>query len=299
MQRLYEKHRLLQAATATFAVVAAIGLSACGGGDDGGSGSSAASNGASSTGAPSGSASSSSTIRVEGQSQSISSQVSTVRILMPPASWNGGQMPNGHFTLRALSQPTATLKEQAPGAYVAIPYDSSGTIKALTKGIVTDLAGNGAIAIGRWADGADSSGAAYNANQGQVWAIGVPVAIDTTSPVQMQCSLAFATRPTSADGNTAPGSLNGATATLTTGTDTFNPAINYTLNLQYSIGSDQNQSFVGTSAIGLTELSSKTKSTLMSTVMGTDAKQPYLVVSYGIPAATTGNINGLVALSCK
>ncbi|CAI8694025.1 hypothetical protein EMIT0111MI5_200003 [Burkholderia sp. IT-111MI5] len=153
-------------------MVAAIGLSACGGGDDGGSGSSgssgssAASNGTSSTGAPSGSASSSSTIRVEGQSQSISSQVSTVRILMPPASWNGGQMPNGNYTLRALTQPTATLKEQAPGAYVAIPYDSSGTIKTLTKGIVTDLAGNGAIALGRWADGADSSGAAYNANQG-------------------------------------------------------------------------------------------------------------------------------------
>ncbi|WP_174910651.1 hypothetical protein [Burkholderia diffusa] len=300
MQHLYEKRRLLQAATATFAVVAALGLSACGGGDDGGSGGSAASSGASSNGAPSGSASSSTGIRVEGQSQSISSQVSTVRILMPPASWNGGQMPNGNYTLRALSQPTASLKEQAPGAYVAIPYDSSGTIKTLTKGIVTDIAGNGDIAIGRWADGADSAGATYNANQGQVWAIGVPVAIDTTSPVQMQCSLAFATRPTSTDGNTAPGSLNGATATLTSGTDTFgNPTINYTLNLQYSIGSDQNQSFVGSSAIGLTELSSKTKSTLMSTVMGPDAKQPYLVVSYGIPAATTGNINGLVALSCK
>ncbi|MDN7458587.1 hypothetical protein [Burkholderia cenocepacia] len=300
MQNLYEKRRVFQAATATFAVVAALGLSACGGGDDGGSGSSAVSSGASSSGAPSGSASSSSGIRVEGQSQSISSQYSTVRILMPPASWNGAQMPNGTYTLRALSQPATGLKEQAPGAYVAIPYDSSGTIKTLTKGVVTDLAGNGDIAIGRWADGADSSGATYNANQGQVWAIGVPVAIDTTAPVQMQCSLAFATRPTSADGNTAPGSLAGATATLTSGTNTSgNTAINYTLNLQYSIGNDRNQSFVGSSTVGLTELSSKTKSTLMSTVMGSDAKQPYLIVSYGIPATTTGNINGLVALSCK
>ncbi|KWF29864.1 hypothetical protein [Burkholderia pseudomultivorans] len=300
MQSVYEKRRVFQAVTATVAVVAALGLSACGGGDDGGSSSNAASSGASSNGAQSGSASSSSGMRVEGQSQSISSQVSTVRVLMPPASWNGGQMPNGNYTLTALSQPVSTLKEQAPGAYVAIPYGSTGTIKTLTKGVVTDLAGNGDIAIGRWADGADSSGATYNANQGQVWAVGVPVAIDVTSPVQMQCSLAFATRPTSADGNTAPGSLTGATATLTSGTDTFgNTAINYTLNLQYSIGSDQNQSFAGTSSVGLTELSSKTKSTLMSTVMGSNAKQPYLIVSYGIPATTTGNINGLVALSCK
>ncbi|WP_107309951.1 hypothetical protein [Burkholderia metallica] len=300
MQYLYEKHRLLQAATATFAVVAALGLSACGGGDDGGSDGGAASNGASSNGAAPGGASSSTGIRVEGQSQSISSQVSTVRILMPPASWNGGQIPNGNYTFSAVSHPAASLTEQAPGAYVAIPYDAKGTLKTLTKGIVTDIAGNGEIAIGRWADGADSAGATYNANQGQVWAVGAPVAIDATSPVQMQCSLAFATRPTSADGNTAPGSLNSATATLTNGTDSLGkPAINYTLDLQYSIGSDQNQSFVGTAMVGLTELKSKTRSTLMSTAMGTDAKQPYLVVSYGIPAATTGNINGLVALSCK
>jgi hypothetical protein len=299
MQNVYEKRRILQAATAAFAAVAALGLSGCGGGDGGGAGAAASGN-TPSNGTSDGSASSAPTIRVEGQSQSISSQYSTVRILMPPAAWNGGQMPNGNYTLRALSQPAAALKEQAPGAYIEIPYDSSGTVKTLTKGTVADLAGNGSIAIGRWTDGADSSGATYNANQGQVWAIGVPVAIDSSVPVQMQCSLAFATRPTPTDGNTAPGSLNGATATLTSGTDTFgNPGINYTLNLQYSIGSDRDQTFVGTSAIGSTVLSAKTRSTLMSTVMGPDAKQPYLVVSYGIPAATTGNINGLVALSCK
>ncbi|QTO44870.1 hypothetical protein [Burkholderia latens] len=301
MQNVYDKQtrRTLKAATAAFAVVAALGLTGCGGGDDGDSGAAASGN-VPSNGGPGGSASSGAAIRVEGQSQSVSSQHSTVRILMPPASWNGGQMPNGNYVLRALPQPAAALKEQAPGAYVAIPYDSSGTVKTLTKGTVTDLAGNGSIAIGRWADGADSSGASYNANQGQAWAVGVPVAIDASAPVQMQCSLAFATRPTPTDGNTAPGSLNGATATLTSGTDTFgNPGINYTLNLQYSIGSDRDQTFVGTSAIGSTVLSAKTRSSLMSTVMGPDAKQPYLVVSYGIPAATTGNINGLVALSCK
>ncbi|WP_334043426.1 hypothetical protein [Burkholderia ambifaria] len=299
MPYLYEKRRILKAAKATFAVFTAFGLSACGG--DGSSSSSATGTSGTSTGnSSSGSASPSSAIRVEGQSQSISTQYSTVRVFMPPASWNGGLMPNGNDTLTALSQPAATLKEQAPGAYIAIPYTSSGTIKILTKGLLTDLAGSGDIAIGRWADGGDSSGATYNANQGQVWAIGTPVAIDTSSPVQMQCSLAFATRPTSADGNTAPGLLNGATAALTTGTDAFgNTAINYTLNLQYSIGSDHNQSFVGTSAVGLTQLSATTKSTLMSTVMGSDAKRPYLIVSYGIPAATTGNTNGLVALSCK
>lgn len=299
MQHVYEKRHILQAATATFAVVAALGLSACGGGDDGGDSSGSPASDMS-AGGSSGSASSSSTIRVEGQSQSLSNQHETVRVLMPPVTWNGGQMPTGNFTFSALAQPASMLEEQAPGAYIAIPYSSSSTIKTLAKGVVTDIAGNGEIAIGRWADGTDSSGNTYNANQGQVWAVGAPVAIDATSPVQMQCSLAFATRPTSADGNTAPGTLNDATATLTSGTDTLGKqAINYTLNLQYSIGNDQNQSFAGVSTVGQAVMSAKARSSLMSTVMGADPKQPYLVVSYGIPATTTGNVNGLAVLSCK
>ncbi|WP_322074702.1 hypothetical protein [Burkholderia cepacia] len=294
-----KKRQIIRTAIATISIGATLGLSACGGNN--GDGNSAPASGAPSQGTPPPSSTPpASAIRVEGQSQSISSQYSTVRILMPPASWKGGQIPIGSYTLVAQSQSRAALKEQKPGAYVSIPYDSSGTIKTLSNGVVTDIAGNGDIAIGRWADGSDSSGATYNANQGQVWAIGAPIAIDTSSPVQMQCSLAYATRPTSVDGNTAPGSLKSATASLTNGTDAFgNPDVNYALHLQYSIGSDQDQSFDGNSQVGLTQMSSKTKSTLMSTVMGPDAKQPYLVVSYAIPATTTGDVNGLVALRCK
>lgn len=300
MQHAREKLRLLKIVTMTSAVVSVLALGACGGGDDD-AGSPPASGGGASTGGTSpGGGSSTAAIRVEGQSKSLSSQHATVRVLMPPAGWNGGQMPNGKTALGSLSQPASTLKEQAPGAYIAIPFLSSGEIKTLTKGVVTDLAGNGDIAIGRWADGADSAGVNYNANQGQAWAVGAPIAIDAAAPVQMQCSLAFATRPTSADGNTAPGKLNGATAALKSGKDPFGrDVIDYALNLQYSIGNDQSQSFDGGASVGSVTLSSRLRTSLMSTLMGTDPKQPYLVVSYGLPAATTGNVNGLVVLSCK
>ncbi|WDD94515.1 hypothetical protein Bsp3421_004643 [Burkholderia sp. FERM BP-3421] len=299
MQHVCEKRRLLQIVTVTSAVVAALALSACGGGDDD-DGSPPAAGGASTGGTSPGGGSSTAAIRVEGQSQSLSSQHATVRVLMPPAGWNGGQMPNGKYAFGSLSQPASTLTEQAPGAYVAIPFLSSGEIKTLTKGVVTDLAGNGDIAIGRWADGADSAGESYNANQGQAWAVGAPVVLEVPLAAQMQCSLAFATRPTSADGNTAPGKVNGATAVLTNGKDAFGrDVVDYALNLQYSIGGDQNQSFDASASLGGVALRSPSKTSLMSTVMGSDPKQPYLVVSYGFPATTTGNVNGLAVLSCK
>lgn len=297
MQFVYRKRHILQAATATFAVVAALGLSACGGGDDGGSGSAAASTDASAGGhVPGGAASS---IRVEGQSQALSSSLATVSVMTPPVSWKAdGSFPGGSLTLSTSGVDASQLKSQAPGAYTTLPRTSD--VLSLSTGTVTDIAGNGDYAIGRWTAGSDSAGHSYNANQGQTWAVGAPVTVSLTDQTQLSCELAAATRPTSIDGNTAPGSLAGATAVVTSKKDVFGDLnANAALTLQYSIGADTNQTFSGSTQVGSMTTSVTTRASLFSRFMGPNESTPYLVVSYGVNAPTVGGVNGLVVLSCK
>ncbi len=297
MQYVYKKRGILQAVTATFAVVAALGLSACGGGDDDGGSSSAASNDASAGGGASGGGASS--IRVEGQSQALSSSLTTVSVLTPPVAWKAdGSFPGGNLTLSANDADASQLKAQAPGAYTTLPQ--IGNVLSLATGVVTDIAGNGDFAIGRWAAGSDSAGHTYTANQGQTWAVGAPVTVSMSEQTQFICSLVAGTRPTATDGNTAPGSLGGATAVVTSTTDTFGKVIaNAALTLQYSIGADTNQTFSGDTRVGSVSTSVATKSSLFTKFMGPNASTPYLVVSYGLLAPTAGGINGLAVLSCK
>ena len=297
MQHMEEKHRVLRAATATFALVAALGLTACGG-DDGGSGSTVASTDESAGGTSPGGTSSSS-IRVEGQSQALSGGLATVSVVTPPVSWNAdGAFPSGSFTLSASSVDASQLKSQAPGAYTALPR--SKDVLSLSTGTVTDIAGNGDFAIGRWTAGSDSAGHSYNANQGQTWAVGAPVTVGVTDRTPLNCSLVAATRPTSMDGNTAPGSLDGATAVVTGQTDVLgNVGANAAVTLQYSIGADKHQTFSGDTRVGSMSTSTAKRSSLFTRFMGPDASTPYLVVSYGVPAATAGGVNGLAILSCK
>ncbi|MDR8732224.1 hypothetical protein [Burkholderia pseudomultivorans] len=298
MQHAGEKHRIVQVAAATFAVAAALGLSACGGGDDGGS--PAASIDASAGGATSGGASSSSSsIRVEGESHALSSSFAEVNVLTPPVSWNAdGSFPSGSLVLSARSVDASLLKSQAPGAYTVLPR-SKDTL-SLSTGTVTDIAGNGDFAIGRWTAGSDSAGHSYNANQGQTWAVGAPVTVGLTDQSRLNCSLVAATRPTSTDGNTAPGSLGTATAVVTGQTDAFGQRYaSAALTLQYSIGTDKDQTFSGNARVGAMVTSSGTRSSLYSSFMGPNAATPYLVVSYGVYAPTAGGINGLAMLSCK
>ncbi|WP_347467486.1 hypothetical protein [Burkholderia stagnalis] len=299
MRNVYEKRRVFQAVTATFAVVAALGLSACGGGDDGGSGSNTASNGTSTGGSSSGSASSSSAIHVEGQSQALSSSLTAVSVFTPPVSWNAnGSFPSGSLTLSASGVDAAQLKSQVPGAYTTLPRINDTL--SLSTGTVTDIAGNGDFAIGRWAAGSDSAGHSYTVNQGRSWAVGAPVTVNVTAQTQFNCSLVAATRPTSMDGNTAPGLLTAATAVVTGKTDTSgNVNANAALTLQYSIGSDTNQMFSGSTQIGSMSTSTTTRSSLFTKFMGPNASAPYLVISYGVNAPTTGGVNGLAMLSCK
>ncbi|KWF03277.1 hypothetical protein [Burkholderia pseudomultivorans] len=300
MQHAGEKHRIVQVAAATLAVAAALGLSACGGGDDGGS--NVASIDASAGGAPAGgasSSSSSSSIRVEGESQALSSSFAEVNVLTPPVSWNADEsFPSGSLVLSARSVDASLLKSEAPGAYTVLPRGKDTL--SLSTGTVTDLAGNGDFAIGRWTAGSDSAGHSYNANQGQTWAVGAPVTVSLTDQSQLNCSLVAATRPTSTDGNTVPGSLDVAIAVVTRQSDALGQFYaNAALTLQYSIGTDKAQIFSGNSRVGAMLTSSGTRSSLYSSFMGPNAATPYLVVSYGVYAPTAGGINGLAMLSCK
>jgi hypothetical protein len=295
----------LKFASATVAVLAAFGLAACGGDDDGGGASASggapideAKPGRGGGGAPGSSA----TIKVEGESRSLSGDSATVKVMVPPVAWNtDGSLPSGGTLRNAREVPAGGLKEQAPGAYVVLPT-SDDSVLSLSAGTVTDIAGNGQYAIGRWTAGSDSAGHTYNANQGQAWAVGVPVKVDVTS-TKLMCSLAASTRPTATDGNTAPGSLDGASATVGVvkkalgSFDYFESEVN--VALRYSIGSDKGQSFEGAATLGAIQASQAARSSLMTTFVGADPSNPYLVVSYGVHAPNTGGINGMVVLSCK
>ncbi|WP_236655032.1 hypothetical protein [Burkholderia pyrrocinia] len=287
----------MHAATAMFALMAGLGLSACGG-DDGDGGSTATSTDASAGGNSSGGPSSSS-IRVEGQSQALSSSLTTVSVFTPPVSWNAdGSFPSGSLTLSASGVDASQLKSQAPGAYTTLPRTKD--VLSLSTGTVTDIAGNGDFAIGRWTAGSDSAGRSYTVNQGQAWAVGAPVTVSVTDQTQLNCSLVAATRPTSMDGNTAPGSLGGATAVVTSQKDVLgNIGAHAALTLQYSIGADKNQTFSGDTQVGSMSTSKAKRSSLFTQFTGPNASTPYLVVSYGVPAPTVGGVNGLAMLSCK
>lgn len=272
--------------------LSAVALSACGGGGkDGLHGADASANNANSAG-------SAASIKVEGQSMALSSDLTAVSIVTPPVTWNAdGAFPQGTFRLSGLRYPMSTLQAHAPGAYTTLPWGTEAL--SLARGTVTDIAGNGQFAIGRWTDGSDSGGHSYNANQGQVWAVGAPVAV-AVPWTGFTCTLVAATRPTSSDGNTLPGVLKSATANVTGQRDSRG-AVQHavSLTMQYSIGSDLNQTFSDRIALGAIATSRLSRSSLYTTFLGPDASKPYLVVSYGAHAPTAGLINGLAVLSCS
>lgn len=277
------------AVAAAVVALSAAALSACGGGGK---------DGLQAAGASANSAGGAASIKVEGQSMALSSELTTVSIVTPPVTWKAdGSFPQGPFRLSGRGYPVSTLKAHAPGAYTTMPWGTEAL--SLSRGSVTDMAGNGQFAIGRWTDGSDSAGHSYNANQGQVWAVGAPVnvAVPWTG---FTCTLVAATRPTSSDGNTLPGVLKSATATVAGARDARGVVQNtVSLTMQYSIGSDLNQAFADRVPLGMIAASRLSRSSLSTTFLGPDASKPYLVVSYGAHAPTAGLINGLAVLSCS
>lgn len=72
------------------------------------------------------------------------------------------------------------------------------------------------------------------------------------------------------------------------------------VSLTYSIGADAHVTFgttgVFTNAGAFSRLS---KSTIVSYLVGADPAKPYLMLTYGIQAPTTGTVNGVAVLSCS
>jgi hypothetical protein len=295
MKDTIERRSFPKVAAITTAMCAAFALSGCGGGDAR-PGSVADKFTRSAAEANKGNAAS---IKIEGQSVVLSSDLKTVTVVTPPVTWNAdGTMPQGTTRLVSREQLASELKALAPGAYTTLPWGKETL--TLSTGTVTDMAGNGKFAIGRWTAGSDSAGQSYNGNQGRVWAVGAPVDVTLAEGEKMSCELVAATRPTTSDGNTAPGILRGATAVLTGETDWLGRAANVaSITLQYSIGSDINRTFTRLAEVGGMSLDRASRSSLATAFLGPDASRPYLVMSYGVHAPTAGLINGLAVLSCS
>lgn len=294
MENWIGRHRGKKTLAASVALFATVGLSACGGNGDGknlagkpGAVANAASDGGQSA-----------AIKVEGQGTPLSGDIETIKAMTPPVTWEpDGAFPRGTVRLSARSVHASALKAHAPGAYTTLPWGDEAL--SLSTGTVTDLAGDGRFAIGRWTAGSDSTGSAFNVQQGRVWAVGAPV--DVELPVSgMQCVLAAATRPTASDGNTAPGSLKSAAAVVARTVNALGIAENNVeLSLQYSIGKDLDQTFGAAVPVGGMSTARNTRSSLYTTFLGPDASKPYLVVSYGVHSPTVGLINGLAVLNCS
>ncbi|MGN6230071.1 MAG: hypothetical protein ACTHNZ_02765 [Trinickia sp.] len=288
MEDRNKQRMFFKLAAATAAVLSAFGLAACGGGGGG-----------EANPAPAKAQESAATahIAAEGKATPLSSELTTVKVLHPPVTWSAdGSMPQGKARIGTEENPSV-LQAISPGAYTTLPFD--GGALSLSRGIVTDIGGNGHFAIGRWTAGSDSAGYSYNVNQGRVWALGAPLSEPVTVGEGMRCELAAATRPTASDGNTAPGALASASADLTEGTDPFGQSRNVaSLKLRYSIGSDHDQTFTDDVSLGAMVLTGATRSSLATTFFGPDASKPYLVVSYGVHAPTVGLINGIAVFSC-
>lgn len=280
-----KKNELLIAAAMTFA------LAGCGGGGSGGGSSSGASSASSGT-APSAAVS----YQVSGSAQEVTQASGNIAGILSAPTWTAtGSLPSGHWE-QGSSFAASAQTEFAPGVYVGFS-DGTDSI-ALTKGsTISEVAGNGQFVIGRWTNGSDNLGGSYNANQGRTYGAGTPVSVSLSGSQTLSCSLVAATKPTSSSGNVAPGTLNGATVTAS-----FSSGVNTTvlaISLNYSIGSDSNQTFTASNVIANSaNFNSIGAYTLVSRFVGTQATQPYLLLAYGVQAPSTGTVNGMAALSC-
>lgn len=260
------------------ALIAAIGLSACGGG-----GNDVAAVKRESGGSP---------IKVDGQSRSVEAVDGRVAVLLPPTpSSNYGVFSSDMGGSISKSVDAALLSEAAAGAYMQF-----GDKVKLLSGTITDLSGTGQYAIGRWADGTDSEGRTYNVNQGRVWVVGQPVTPRVSPGSSLICALETSTRPVAIDGNTPPGRLRYANAVVDFTDDGFEPSL-YTVRLTYDIGNDALQ-MMSSSVRGEMSTSRVNQQTLLYQFFGTDPAKPYLGVAYTTQSPTAGTIHGVAVMAC-
>jgi hypothetical protein len=204
--------------------------------------------------------------------------------------------PNGLIGSAFYSQSQAltgfTQQSAYGGAFTSL-NDGAGSID-LTKGsTIADINGTGGfIAIGRWTKGSDTSGGNYTANQGGIYIVGNPLTL-TAGTGTLACSAAMSTSPTSISGNTAVGTLKAATATFDKATLMLT---NFSATV--TIGSDVNATFTKAS-VSPTGLQTGGGIATMAEPMGNDASKPFIALAYGVNLPNTGDVSGVVVLSCQ
>lgn len=278
---------LLAAAVAT----SLLCMNGCGGGKDARATEQAAAQAAPQGGTPS-------AIQVKGHSRPARPAGGRVSVLVAPKHVEYGVLAGG-LTMSDIA--ADQLKEAAAGAYTKIGDEE------LLGGTVTDLAGNGEYAIGRWTNGSDSSGGTYNANQGRAWAVGTPLVFEPSRDDAYVCRMQAATHPVAVNGNAAPGVLNSAQAHMRmvahspAAGSSGAPALylpEYDLSLGYSIGTERVERSIQGATLGY--LTNRVGHyTLASKLVGADARNPYLVVAYTFDTFATGPVSGLAVLACQ
>lgn len=193
---------------------------------------------------------------------------------------------------------SAQVKTDA-GAYTTLGANSSVNV-ALTTGTVADVSGNGMFAVGRWTNGATSQGN-VSVNQGSHYVVGAPL---TVSPdltvgapdVKAACTVVAATQPTAVSGNFPAGKLNAATATVGL---TFATLDSFTIDL--AIGSDIHvtASLANAPLKGVSLGTASVPGTYLIQTLGADVKKPLLAIGYTVPSPSSGDVSGVVVLSCQ
>lgn len=278
------KYRLVAGA------IFALALSACGGG--GGSSPASAQSGTTSDPVTQAPATAYTDWAFHGSAPTVTGVGGLVAVVLAPDTLTSNSVSGTMFT--ASNAPLTKQIQQANYGGAFTTLGSPSLTVALTKGsTIADVNGAGGyVAIGRWTHGSDSSGGNYNANQGAHYAVGNPLTL-TAGAGTLTCSALMSTAPTSASGSVAPGSLQSATATIDLATLSIN---NFTATV--TIGTDNAASFTkATSMLSGSAMGGGV--TLVTQLMGNDATKPLVAVAYGAHLANTGEINGLVVLSCQ
>lgn len=273
------------------AAVLTMTLAACGGGG-GSSGASTQTTSSGQTSSTGTTTQASGDYLFSGSAPTVTGTNGNVSIIFSGNALSSTSLSSPSFYNPGVALTSVTQQSTYGGAFTTL---NTGT-KAidLTKGsTIADINGAGGfIAIGRWTKGSDTSGGNYTANQGGIYAVGNPLTL-TAGTGTLACSSAMSTSPTSVAGNVAPGTLTAATATFDKATLMLT---NFSATV--TIGSDVNATFTKAS-LSPQGLQIGGGLATMAEPMGNDASKPYIAIAYGAKVPNTGDISGMVVLSCQ
>lgn len=258
--------------------LAALALSACGGG--GGDAPAAQQPGNTAPPAP--------VITVQGSAPVVSAD--PLAVVVVPQGSSTTKTVTG--TISSANFAAQFQKATSEGAYTQFGVDGNSLV-VFNSGKVVDVAGSGDFAIGRWTDGSSSVGS-INVNQGTPYVIGKPLKIQQVGGLNQTrtCSLLASTSPTSVSGNFAPGKVNSATATID-----LNGPVLQSLSLDVAIGSDAHAtSTISGSILNGVFIAQGVLQQVQT--MGTDQTKPLLAFGYAIPTPSSGDVTGVVVLQC-